>query len=473
MNKRLVTAMRHCASGLLIASATLPLQAALAANPDILVTKFTDSLDGSCNSDCSLREAVQLANQTPGTSRIVLAAGTYLLSIAPIYNDVASENPLVDDDDNLNGDLDIKGRLTIVGRGIDVTTIDAGRIDRIAEVLPGAVATLSKLTVRNGREPFRGGGLDVNADGTLTLSSCAVSNSFASAAFVAGHGGGIWNGGTLNVDGSRIDGNSSLAGEGFFGSGGGIYNQGNLTMRDSRVIDNRSFDDDDRGLGGGIYNSGTADIRRSSFENNRVSAIGSGAAILNTGIGQLRLENSTFTGSTKDGAGGESVPSAAVENGYSFDGPTMSARLVNVTIAGNGIYGLTNRGRLSIANSIITGNGPVEDPDTGVDGFDQNCLNVGTGAQFSQVGLLRGTDTGNCAATLLVLNADSFVTVLHTLAMNNGQSPTFALRKGSVAVDAAIGACPFTDQRRVIRLRDGNGDGIIACDLGSYERTKP
>ncbi len=472
MNKRLVTAMRHSACSLLIASATLPLQAALAANPDILVTKFTDSIDGSCNSDCSLREAVQLANQTPGASRIVLAAGTYSLSIAPIYNDVASENPLVDDDDNLDGDLDIKGRLTIIGRGIDVTTIDAGRIDRIAEVLPGAVATLSKLTVRNGREPFRGGGLDVNAGGTLTLSSCAVSNSFSSAAFVAAHGGGIWNGGTLNVDGSRIDGNSSSAGEGFFGSGGGIYNQGTLTVRDSRVIGNRTSDDDDIGLGGGIYNSGTADIRRTSFENNWVSFSGSGAAILNAGTGRLRLENSTVSSSTNNYLEPRR-PTAAVENGGLFDGPTMSARLVNVTIAGNAVLGLTNRGRISIANSIITGNGLPTGPDDLVDPLNENCLNVGTGAQFSQVGLLRGTDTGNCATTLLVLNADSFMTVLHPLAMNNGQSPTFALRKGSIAVDAAIGACPFTDQRRVIRLRDGNGDGIIACDLGSYERTKP
>uniref|UniRef100_UPI0025E8F72F CSLREA domain-containing protein n=1 Tax=uncultured Nevskia sp. TaxID=228950 RepID=UPI0025E8F72F len=244
MNSSLALAARRYAVPLLLGAALLPLQSALAANPDLIVTKFTDSLDGSCDSDCSLREAVQKANQTPGASRIILAAGTYSLSIPPLQNP-DFEDPLVDDDNNLNGDLDIKGTLTIVGKGIDVTVIDAGRIDRVAEVLPGAVATLSKLTVRNGREPFRGGGLDVNAGGSLSLQSCAVTGNTSSAAFEAGSGGGIWNAGTLSIDASRIDGNRSAAGEGFFGAGGGIYNLGSLTVRDARFIGNAASDDDD------------------------------------------------------------------------------------------------------------------------------------------------------------------------------------------------------------------------------------
>src|SRR6185312_16503144 len=41
------------------ATALVSMRAAQAANPDLIVTKFTDSLDGHCDSDCSLREAVQ------------------------------------------------------------------------------------------------------------------------------------------------------------------------------------------------------------------------------------------------------------------------------------------------------------------------------------------------------------------------------------------------------------------------------
>lgn len=466
MNSSLAIAARRCAVPLLLGAALLPLQAALAA--DLIVTKFTDSLDGSCDSDCSLREAVQKANQTPGASRIILAAGTYSLSIPPLQNP-DFEDPLVDDDDNLNGDLDIKGTLTIVGKGMDITVIDAGRIDRIAEVLPGAVATLSKLTVRNGREPFRGGGLDVNTGGTLSLQSCAVSSNLSSAAFEPGSGGGIWNQGTLSINASRIDGNRSAAGEGSFGAGGGIYNLGSLTVRDALFSSNSASDDDDSGLGGAIYNEGTADIRRASFQNNGVSSNGSGAAIFNVGNGMLRMENSTVS----DSGGEPYSTTAAVENGSRYEGPTASARLVNVTIAGNPIYGLVNHGRISIANSIIAGNGLAADPENGVDQRDQNCLNEGAGTQFSQAGLLRGTDSGNCATTLLVLNSDSFVTVMYPLAANGSQLPTFALRPNSIAVDAAVGSCASTDQRRVVRPQDSDGNGIAACDLGAYELPKP
>ncbi|WP_293394086.1 CSLREA domain-containing protein [Nevskia sp.] len=431
MNQNLATTARHCAITMLLSTALLPLQAALAA--DIVVSKFTDSLDGSCNSDCSLREAVQLANQTPGASRIVLAAGTYSLSLPP-----------------------------------------PGGIDRIAEALPGAVATLSKLTVRNGSEPHGGGGLRVNAGATLSLQSAAVSGSSVGSSVEPAFGGGIFNEGTLNIDASRIDGNGTSAGDSYPSGGGGIYNKGSLTVRDARFISNDVSNDDDAGLGGALYNKGAADIRRATFENNRTGHYGSGAAILNAGTGTLRLENSTLSDNTSfTDTFFYPGPAGAIENGDRLDGPTASARLINVTIAGNNDYGLINRARISITNSIIAGNGPVEDPDQAVVGKDENCLNEGVGTQFSQTGLLRGTDSGNCPSTLLVLNADSFVTLMYPLALNNWQSPTFALRPGSIAVDAAVGSCPSTDQRRVTRPRDGNGDGIAACDLGAYERPKP
>ena len=471
MNQNLATAARHCAVGLLAATTVLPLQAALAA--DLIVTKFTDSLDGSCDSDCSLREAVQKANRTPGASRIILAAGTYRLSLPPQRDpDSDGETLWLDDDDNLDGDLDIKGRLTIVGRGIDATIIDAGGIDRIAEALPDAVATLGKLTVAAGRNKRGGGGLWVNAGATLSLQSAKVINNTVSVGFDTAFGGGILNEGTLNIDASEISFNSTGAGDSNTSAGGGIYNLGSLVVRDARFFGNNATNDDDRGDGGAIYNKGTADIRRASFQNNEVRIFGSGAAIFNTGFGVLRVENSTISGSTN---GGEPASwTGAIENGDRF-GPSVTARasLVNTTIADNPIFGLVNRARVSITNSIIAGNGQKEDPVFGVPGVDANCMNVGPDARFFQAGLLRGTDSGNCPSTLLVLNADSFVTLMYPLAANSSQLPTFALRPGSIAVDAAVGACPSTDQRRVTRPRDGNGDGIAACDLGAYERPKP
>ena len=400
----------------------------------------------------------------------MLAAGRYSLSISPPPDPTGNESSS-DADDNRDGDLDVGSELVIVGRGADRTTISGGGIDRILEVLPGGSVTLSKLTVRDGRVPYGGGGLWVNAGGSLVVELAAVSGNLASAAFSATPGGGIYNAGSLTIRSTRIDGNRSAAGEGSFGSGGGVYNLGSLTVRDSSFIANSASDDDDAGFGGGIHNRGSADIRRSSFERNQVSYNGSGASLLNGGSGSLLLDNLTVSGSD---LGFDGFTAGAVENGGRFDSGLPVARLVNVTIAGNTVRGLINRGDVTVINSIVTGNGMPEDPEYGDPAIDRNCASEGSAARFVQRGLLRGTDDGNCPTTLLVLNADSFRTVLWPLAANsNAFLPTFALRKVSIAIDAAVGNCATQDQRGAQRPRDGNGDGIAACDIGAYERPRP
>jgi hypothetical protein len=60
------------------------------------------------------------------------------------------------------------------------------------------------------------------------------------------------------------------------------------------------------------------------------------------------------------------------------------------------------------------------------------------------------------------------------LANNGGPTLTHALPATSPAVDAVtnVSTCPppNTDQRGITRPQDGNGDGGVACDIGSYER---
>src|SRR5205807_2062674 len=41
------------------------------------VSKFNDTADGTCNADCSLREAVIASNATAGPNQINLSTGTY------------------------------------------------------------------------------------------------------------------------------------------------------------------------------------------------------------------------------------------------------------------------------------------------------------------------------------------------------------------------------------------------------------
>ena len=61
---------------LLLAAAVPPVQAAV-----FIPTKLTDSADGACAADCSLREAILAANAADGPDFIVLNPGTYVLSV--------------------------------------------------------------------------------------------------------------------------------------------------------------------------------------------------------------------------------------------------------------------------------------------------------------------------------------------------------------------------------------------------------
>src|SRR2546422_522407 len=81
------------------------------------VTKTADTADGTCDTDCSLREAISAANAAAGSDTITLPAGTYTLTIAGA-NEFA----------NASGDLNSTGDLTINGAGADVTVIDANGI---------------------------------------------------------------------------------------------------------------------------------------------------------------------------------------------------------------------------------------------------------------------------------------------------------------------------------------------------------
>jgi hypothetical protein len=60
--------------------------------------------------------------------------------------------------------------------------------------------------------------------------------------------------------------------------------------------------------------------------------------------------------------------------------------------------------------------------------------------------------------------------LLGPLQNNGGPTDTRALLPGSPAVDAANAtACPQRDQRGVVR-KDGDKDGTVVCDIGSFER---
>ena len=134
--------------------------------------------DGSAN---SLRHAIQSANTSGQNCLIQLQAGTYTLTIKNTSGHV---------NDASSGGLDLTDSghtVTILGKGAGVSIVNGNGIDRVFQVLGGANAAFSKLTIEGGlaqddgaagalpgTTESEGGGLLVQDGGHVTLSDVWV-----------------------------------------------------------------------------------------------------------------------------------------------------------------------------------------------------------------------------------------------------------------------------------------------------------
>lgn len=443
-----------------------------------IVTKTTDSMDGLCDSDCSLREAVQAANLHPGSDTIRLASGRYVLTIAG-----------VDEDENLTGDLDIKGQLNIVGDGIAATIIDGKKTDRVFDVPAGSFLKIYLLTITGGATLQAGGGIR-NA-GTAMLRSTRITNNFAeldndvstyptdgSPACPAG--GGIFNSGTLTLESCTVDSNDvANTNEGFGGAGGGINNRGTLYLRRSVIQSNGAGFGRSLAFGGGIFNSGQAFIEQTSLVGNQIGKFGTGTAIDNRG--SLELSNSTVSGN----AMGSRTHLEELEIGGAVSN-RGAARLSFVTITNNTGGGLLNRGTASLSGALIAGNLSVYitishddpfpfDPKYPIPPSPYAGFNCETSNNYTSRNTLIGRD-GRCPGQINVDNGTVFTTLLEPLRLGGGVTATHKLLRGSVAVDAinpfaevGADACPATDQRGARRPPSDDGRRGGYCDIGAYE----
>ena len=483
---------------------------------NLVVDTLEDVVDGDLSpGDVSLREAIDLANSSPGLNTITfdasLAGGTIFLNGSELIlaDDVTimglGENLLtldasglsrifrIDDGDFLSeitasiSDLTLTGGFTQAGGGairnfenliLEDTTFNAnsaiengGAIESLG-VVDVARSVFSNNSARNGGGIFSSNTLTVNS------STFAFNSAFNS-------GGGIENLGTLIVDRSAFFQNGTQAFDPFGGRGGAINNNpgGTVFLSNSRLVQNSAnaggaiaSTDGSLGItstiiagnnasfdGGGILNDGgTAIIQGSTFVENFAFANGGGIH----SSGNLILLNSTVSGNTVNFQGG------GIYNSLGGLTVTNSTIVFNTATFGEG-GGIATAGNETLANTIVAGNTALNGNDIFTIFGEFDPIEFGTsnliGDSNSAGGLADGVN-GNIVGDGMGGLLDVTTVLDPILRHNGGLTPTHALIAGSPAIDAgdsfqALAAGLVFDQRGVLFPRNVGA----AVDIGAYE----
>lgn len=129
-----------------------------------------------------------------------------------------------------------------------------------------------------------GGGIYAGTGATTSITDTTISNN-SSGAF----GGGLWNDGTMIIDGSTIAGSQTTS------DGGGIWNSASLTISSSTISGNTASR-----YGAGLYNVGSLTLSNSTIANNSGATYGGGI----NNAGSLSAYDSTIALNSASNGGG-------------------------------------------------------------------------------------------------------------------------------------------------------------------------
>ncbi len=327
---------------------------------DVLATtKLTDSADGVCDADCSLREAIITANTTPGPQIIMLGPGTHDLSIAG-----------TDENLSLTGDLDITDGVTITAADPALTIIDGNQLDRVFHVSDNTTGvTFSNITVTGGLvtgptpgDNISGGGILTGPSSETTIDSCILT----------GNQAGYWGGGVLHRGSFLEVLNSTVSSNSADAAGGGILAcceaTSELVLSGSTLSGN---------IGGPLWTAVATDIINSTISANTGGVFVSGVTT---------MTNSTVFGNDAGFAGPGTINLAnSVVQGCSVAITSLGG---NIESPGNGCA-LTGTGDQPSIAAVDLAIGPLAD-----NGGPNQTMALGAGSVAIDAGL-----TANCQPT--------------------------------------------------------------------------
>jgi len=421
----------------IINGAELTTQATSATLPIVIFSVNTneDIVDDS-DDFLSLREAIQAAN-----SEAALDPANE--PIFQILLDAADQTFFLTD---AEGDIDIQSQIELVGRGIEVTTIDASLLqqtDRVFEVFGGDSATFRDLTITGG-DAESGGGILVRSDASVRLETVAVTGNTASV------GGGLDVFGTATIIDSSISSNIGDNGAG----GIRVTNDGNVSLDTVTVTGNTATNGD----GGGVEAIGFLNATNSTFSGNTASnsVLGGGGLVLRN---DSVLENVTISANSTDGQGGGIL----VTNGGSHE-------LTNVTVFNNTANGLEGGGGIGIRDGSVTITNATIANNTATAGSGGGIRNTGGDVNLSNSIVARNVAQGSISE----LNGpvgdnnnivgDSPELLLDDVLRDNGGAvETLSIASDSSAIDAATSTLA-TDAR-------GFAIDLGTRDIGAFELT--
>lgn len=460
---------------------------------DFEVTTHIDEQDLSCNDgDCSLRDALRLANLDDATTDLI----TFAASLSG--QTIALNKPATTD----LGPLRVTGPTTIRAEEgqveIAAEDVDGTLFDRGVEVLlePGEAVTLENLAV-TGAGVGNGGGAGIYASGgSLTILDSTVSGNQSTAA-----GAGIAHSGAhLQIERSRIANNIEFTSSA--GSGGGIStNGGTLAILDSEIARNKTYGDSSAGgglvIGGGTTSATIADttvednhtygdgsegggiaffgdaltVDRSTIAGNSTDGLlSTGGGIDNTGGGTLTVRNSTISGNQTDGKNSDGGGVNSIISDTRIYSSTITGNSANdasndsgVTYGG-GLYSTSDLAAPKVVNSIVAGN-------SAAGGYPDLVVKIGDPPELAHTlaGDLDGATISDQGGNLI--GADP---LLEALADNGGPTETHLPASGSPVLDAGVqtgsnGLEQRGGPRPVDDLTIPNAPGGDGSDIGSVE----